>query len=160
MHSEIDQFDLKILDVLQNEGLIAAAKVAEQVGLSESACLVRIRRLKKQRIVSGAHARLDLSRLGSHVIVLTWVSLEDDRDVRLKKFEREVLKFQEIIECNFVTGPYDYLLRTVTQDFDAYVKIINTLRARDENISNYESCIRTREIRNEKPSVVSLFSKT
>src|SRR3990167_10487517 len=78
-YSALDRLDLKILAILQAQGRVTNQALAEQVGLSASACLARVRRLEAAGLIQGYHARLDIERIRPTVTVFGEVTLKSHR---------------------------------------------------------------------------------
>lgn len=120
LSEELDAIDTRILDLLQQDASLSIADIAEKVGLSSSPCWRRIERLKKAGIITGQVTLLDRERLGLTFEVIASAKLQLPTRENLEKFEREVLKWPEVVDCATVTGASDYMLRVVTTDMHAY----------------------------------------
>ncbi|KZM48154.1 Lrp/AsnC family transcriptional regulator [Labrenzia sp. OB1] len=112
----LDRLDRKILDVLQSDGRIANADLAERVGLSASACLRRMRALEEAGIIEKYVALLDQRKLGRRMDVFVEISLTGQSRETLENFEREVARSDEIMECFLMAGDADYILRLTAED--------------------------------------------
>src|SRR5688572_18905602 len=84
----LDSFDLKILDALQKNARIANSKLALEVGLSESACFNRVKKLEKDRVISGYTMVLNKAAISSYIIVYAHVNLESHKYASCSKFEQ------------------------------------------------------------------------
>ena len=80
-------------------------------------------------------------------IFFTSVWLDRDRPFDLQTFEAQVVAVPEIIECHYITGSVDYILRAVTQDFDTYIGIMDRLRNENANICRWETSALVREVK-------------
>ncbi|GAB4520482.1 MAG: Lrp/AsnC family transcriptional regulator [Roseibium sp.] len=117
MHNvKLDRLDRKILTVLQEDGRIANADLAERVGLSASACLRRTRALEEAGIIENYVALLDQKKLGRHMDVFVEISLTGQSRETLENFERAVARSEEIMECFLMAGDADYILRLSAED--------------------------------------------
>ena len=85
-----DKLDLRILNELRFDGRIANADLAARVGLSESACLRRVRRLEEQGYIERYTAKLSLAKLGWGMSVMVRITLKSQADRELRAFERAV----------------------------------------------------------------------
>ncbi|POF28621.1 DNA-binding Lrp family transcriptional regulator [Roseibium marinum] len=112
----LDRLDRKILDVLQSDGRIANADLAEQVGLSASACLRRMRALEEAGIIEKYVALLDQRKLGRRMDIFVEISLTGQSRETLENFERAVARSGEIMECFLMAGDADYILRLTAED--------------------------------------------
>ena len=88
----IDKFDLKILAHLQREGRCSNVELAYAVGLSQSPCLVRTKRLQQLGVIRGYGADTALEKLGEHVIAFSEVTISSHRRHDFRKFEEAAAK--------------------------------------------------------------------
>ncbi len=119
---ERDDYDLKILDALQENGRLTNHELAEQVGLSASPCWRRVKRLEAEGAIRGYQAVLDQRRLGLGVTVFVSVSIERNDTAAHRAFEQAVLGRPEIVACHIVGGQHDFLLQVVAEDLDGYAE--------------------------------------
>lgn len=126
---KIDRINLRLLSVLQREGRITNHALADRVGLSPSACLERVRKLKNEGVLRGYQARIDLDRVCLSVTVITTVKLHDHRREHMDRFERAVRALPEVVECHQVSGVFDYMLRVVCRDMRRYQALSDELIA-------------------------------
>lgn len=159
-NTKLDRIDLRILSQLQKQGRITNVELADAVGLSPSPCLVRVKRLEKAGYIAGYGARIQLQKLGDVQIVFTEVTLDDHRREDFAKFEAAIRPVDEIVECHFASGGYDYLLKFVTRSVGHYQSVIEDLLERDIGIEKYFSyiIIKTTFVKSEYP-LESLFKK-
>lgn len=123
----IDQIDLKILAALQAEGRITNQSLADQVGLSASACHARVKRLEKEGYISGYQALLKPEKLGRPLTVFALVALERHGRQGLKAFEAHLRTIPEITECIELSGQWDYLIRFVAKDIESYQALTESM---------------------------------
>jgi Lrp/AsnC family leucine-responsive transcriptional regulator len=120
---ELDRIDQQILALLQKDGRLTNAALAEQVHLSASACLRRVQRLEQEGVIAGYTAVLDPAALGRATSVFVEVSLNSQREDALEAFERAVRDCPEIAECHLMSGGSDYLLRVAVANTQEYERI-------------------------------------
>ncbi|MGA8864897.1 MAG: Lrp/AsnC ligand binding domain-containing protein [Gallionella sp.] len=108
---ELDRIDRKILSVLQKDARISITDLAEQVSLSVTPCSERIKRMEKERVILGYHARLDPDALELSLLVFVEIKLAAKSGVIFDKFKQEIVKVPNILECHLVSGDYDYLVK-------------------------------------------------
>jgi len=116
----LDAVDLKILRLLQDDGRMSLADLADKVGLSASPCLRRVRILEKSGVIARYVAVLDQRAVGLPVSVFVSVKLEKQREELLERFAKTIARWPEVLECYLMTGPRDYWLRVVVPDLAAY----------------------------------------
>jgi len=144
---KLDKIDLKILKILQLEGRITKAALAERVGLSPSPCWDRLKKLEKAGLIDGYHADINLKKLASNVTVFVSAELADHTAASFRAFENAVQKYDEIIACWALGGGFDYLLQIVTVDIDAYQKLIDEMLDARIGLSRYYTYVVTKPVK-------------
>ncbi len=123
----LDSIDLKILAALQAEGRLTNQKLADQVGLSASACHTRVRRLETEGFITGYRAVLKPEKLGRPLTVFALIALERHGRQGLRDFEAHLTALPEVVECTELSGQYDYMVRFVAPDVEAYQALTERL---------------------------------
>jgi DNA-binding Lrp family transcriptional regulator len=124
---DCDAIDLKILQILQEDGRIKFRDLAEKVSLSSSPCLARVRRLETAGIIKGYMAVVDVSKLQSHIEIYTEVSLVQQGNHRQAAFVQDVRARPELVELLEISGRCDYLARFACRSLSEYQVIIDHL---------------------------------
>lgn len=118
---KLDRIDRRILDCLQKDGGLSNQELAEQVGLSPSPCLRRVKALEEAGVILRRVTLLDRKRLGLSLTVILNIGMDRHTPERFEKFEETVAGYPEVQECYLVTGQAaDYQLKVVVPDMDAY----------------------------------------
>ncbi|WP_343629463.1 Lrp/AsnC ligand binding domain-containing protein [Roseateles sp.] len=123
---DLDKIDLRILRVLQLDGRISNQKLAEEVHLSPTAVLERVKRLTRDGYILGYEARLNPAKLGAQMLVFIEILLDRTVHDVMDNFRAAVQSRPEILECHLVAGGFDYLLKTRVADMTAYREFIGT----------------------------------
>ena len=108
---ELDRLDRKILDVLQREGRISLTELAERVGLSTSPCTERVRRMERDGVITGYHARLNPEALGRGLLVFVEITLSSKSSEVFRKMRDELMLEPRVLECHLVSCSFDYLVK-------------------------------------------------
>lgn len=116
----MDKLDKKILELLQKDGALTAAEVADRVGLSKAPCWRRIKRLQEAGVIKQTVALLDATALNVGTTVFVTLKTANHSAVWFEKFVRAVREIPEVIEIYRMSGEVDYLMRVVVPDIDAY----------------------------------------
>ena len=119
----IDKIDRTILKLLQKDGRLSNVELADRVGLSESACLRRVRMLEQSGIIDRYVMLIDQAAIGKPGNVFVRVTLEGQQKEKLQEFEKAVVAVPEVMECYLMSGDFDYLLRVITKDNSDYVRV-------------------------------------
>jgi len=127
---ELDTIDRKILNLLQAEGRMTNADLAERIHLSPSACLRRVRRLEDEGVIDGYVMLVDQAAIGRPAIIFVELTLTSQSEETLAAFEAAVGECTDVMECYLMSGDADYLLRVVaenTADYERVHKILARL---------------------------------
>jgi Lrp/AsnC family transcriptional regulator, leucine-responsive regulatory protein len=116
----MDDIDEAILEVLERDGRISNAELAERVGLSPSPCLRRVRRLEDTGVIRGYRAVIDPNAIRRGLRVFAGVRLARHARADVLAFERAVVQLAEVVHSHHVTGNYDYLLHIEVADLAAF----------------------------------------
>lgn len=144
---ELDRYDRRILEVLQEEGRISNQELAERIGLSASPCLRRVKALEENGLIAGYRALLDAKKLGFTLTVLIQISMDRHTPERFANFEARVGELDEVMECLLITGQdADYLLKAVVRDMDAYQELLLNKITRIEGVSGVHSSFVMRRV--------------
>jgi Lrp/AsnC family leucine-responsive transcriptional regulator len=120
----LDRTDRKILQALIENGRISWRDLAEQVGLSTTPVLRRVKALEDRGLIQGYTAMLDEAQLAGGLSVFVQISLDKQHAGALVKFEEQIKLAPQVMSCFLMTGDFDYLLRVVTpsvQDFELFL---------------------------------------
>ena len=121
---KIDRTDKKILEILQKNAKITNAKLSKQIGLSPAPTLERVRKLESRGIISGYHAKLNMSKIGLSVSTFVMVSLKGHNKKNLQSFLDKIKDVENIVECHHITGNGDFILRIVAEDIESYQELM------------------------------------
>lgn len=146
MEMPLDPIDLRILNELRLEGRIPNAELAARVGLSESACLRRVRRLEDQQYIERYAAKLNLAKLGWGMSVMVRITLKSQADRDLRAFEQAISAVPEINECFLTTGEADYILRVLARDAADIERLHSSVLTKLPGVARVESSFVLREI--------------
>ena len=119
----LDRTDRAILYELQMDGRISNVRLAEQVNLSESACLRRVKLLEEAGVIGGYAMLISQAAVGLPGNVFVEIALNRQRREDQDAFEAALVRVPEVMECYLMSGEYDYLLRVVVADAADYERI-------------------------------------
>jgi Lrp/AsnC family leucine-responsive transcriptional regulator len=120
----LDRTDLHMLAVLQSEGRITNAELAERVSLSPSACLRRLQRLEADRVISGYAAQVDPQAVGLGLQAFVRVQLSKHESAVVEGFVERVNAWDEVVACHALTGAMDYLLHVYVADLADFSRFL------------------------------------
>ena len=123
----IDSLDIAILRELQTDCSRSVQEIGEQVGLSQSPCWRRIRRLEQLGVLGGRVALVSPEKVGLGVTVFVTVRTNQHNEGWLAAFARAIETLPEIVECYRMSGEVDYLLKILAADIPDYDRIYKKL---------------------------------
>jgi DNA-binding Lrp family transcriptional regulator len=142
----MDRFDRLILEALQRDGRISNKQLAQQVHLSESACLRRVRALEEDGMIERYVAMISQSKAGIPGDVLVHIGLHREEQSELAAFEEAVRNIPEVMECYLMTGEFDYLLRVVVADMADFERIHKDELTRLPGVARVNSSVAIRTV--------------
>jgi Lrp/AsnC family transcriptional regulator len=116
----MDKLDRRILELLQHDGELTAAEIADRVGLSKAPCWRRIKKLQEEGVVKKTVALLDARALNVGTTVFVMLKTAKHNEAWFDKFVAAVRDIPEVTEIHRMSGDVDYLMRIVVPDIDAY----------------------------------------
>jgi Lrp/AsnC family leucine-responsive transcriptional regulator len=128
--SSLDATDRKILNLLQSNGRMTNAEVAERVHLSPSATLRRVKRLEEDGVIEAYVALVSPAAIGRSTNVFVEITLNSQSEECIDTFEAAVREAPDIMECYLMSGDFDYLLRVVAADTADFERIHRTCLTR------------------------------
>ncbi len=142
----IDRFDRLILEALQDDGRISNVQLAGRIGLSESACLRRVRALEESGMIRGYVALVNQNEAGLPGNVFVQIGLHREVESELAAFEDAVIAIPEVMECYLMSGEFDYLLRVVVADMADFERIHKTELTRLPGVARVNSSFAIRTV--------------
>jgi Lrp/AsnC family leucine-responsive transcriptional regulator len=142
----MNRFDRLILEALQRDGRISNKQLAQQVHLSESACLRRVRALEEDGMIERYVAMISQSKAGIPGDVLVHIGLHREEQSELAAFEEAVRNIPEVMECYLMTGEFDYLLRVVVADMADFERIHKDELTRLPGVARVNSSVAIRTV--------------
>ena len=125
----MDKTDLDILSHLQSDGRLTNVALAEEIHLSPSPCLRRVKQLEDNGVIEGYHARIDRQKAGFSMTVFVEVRLKSHAGDKHIVFEKAILEMEDIISAHLVSGIADYRLEVVAVDLQDYEQILKALQS-------------------------------
>ena len=123
----MDSIDKKILKLLQSNARMTASEISGIVSLSVPACSERLKKLESSGIIRQYTAIIDSGYLKKTLTAMMFVSLE--RPKFTEKFQEAVNVESDILECHYLAGDFDYLLKIVTENTDTLEKLLNRIKS-------------------------------
>lgn len=137
----LDQFDRKILSLLQADGRLTNNDLSERVNLSPSQCSRRRQRLEDDGFIRGYRAVLDRDRLGFPLVNVISVTLATHNRDNAQRFADLLARLPEVQEAHALTGEMDYILKVVTPDLRSLADFVNGVLLPHESVQHVKTAI-------------------
>ncbi|MHB0774228.1 Lrp/AsnC family transcriptional regulator [Halomonas sp. WWR20] len=137
----MDNLDRRILERLQRDAGVTNQALADEVGLSPSACLKRVRRLREAGIIEREVVLLSPEAMGRCLHIVVEITMERDRKSLYKRFLDRALAASEVKQCYQVTGECDFVLIVTVPDMDAYDRFCDTVLYADDNVRKFRTLL-------------------
>jgi Lrp/AsnC family transcriptional regulator len=144
---KLDKTDLKILQLLQQNANYTIKEMANAINLSITPIHERIKRLQNDGIIEKYMVVLDKKKLGKWLQVHCQVTLDKQTQHNFIDFEESVKNFSEVVECSVVSGGFDYLLKILVEDMEAYNIFYQSKLAVIESVAHINSFFVMKEVK-------------
>ncbi|MBS0481723.1 MAG: Lrp/AsnC family transcriptional regulator [Proteobacteria bacterium] len=147
MHDSLDDFDLRILALVQEDASRTTSEIAEMVGLSQAPCWRRLQRLKDAGFIRAQVALLDRRKMGFNAQIFAQVKLSATGRSNLEDFTAAIREFPEVMDCYVLMGSVDFMLRIVARDIEAYERFFFDKLSRVPGVQEINSNVALSEIK-------------
>jgi Lrp/AsnC family transcriptional regulator, leucine-responsive regulatory protein len=138
-NAKLDQKDLAILKLLQQNARITVKEISDKVHLSTTPVHERIKRMEEAGVIKQYATLVDHSKVKKGLMVICYVSLKQHSKTVGAKFIRAIQEMNEVIECYNISGEFDFMLKVVVENMDAYYDFHVNKLSEVENIGNVQS---------------------
>ena len=138
---KLDATDIRLLKILQRDSNRTVKSLSDELHLSTTPVFERIKKLEREGYIEGYSARLNPKKLGLKQTVFVAITLQGHTRSFLEKFVKQVNEFPEVVACHRVSGTFDYLLKLLVEDIDAYEQFIITKLTLIPYLGNVQSLI-------------------
>ncbi len=145
-NSSLNEIDIRILNRLQANARLTNVELSEQIHLSQSPCLRRVRNLESSGVIKGYVALVNQNAVGLPVSVFVNVRLEKQVEQALEVFEDAVHQWPEVMECYLMTGDSDYLLRVVASDLATYERFLMDKLTKVPSVASINSSFALKQV--------------
>lgn len=136
---KLDQTDKKLLTLLQTDSKQTNKELSNKLNLSVTAIYERVKKLEKEGVIKNYVALLNRKQVEKSFMAHCHVRLTQHSKEYVIKFEREIKKLEEVLECYHISGDYDYILKVLVKDMEAYRDFMVTKLTAIPNIGNTHS---------------------
>jgi DNA-binding Lrp family transcriptional regulator len=135
----LDNKDLAILKLLQENARITVKEISDKVHLSTTPVHERIKRMEESGVIKQYATLVDYAKVKKGLMVICYVSLKQHSKNAGDKFIKTIHELSEVIECYNISGEFDFMLKVVAEDMNAYYDFHVNRLSQIENIGNVQS---------------------
>ncbi len=143
----MDPIDRSILLLLQKDGKITIKEIAERLNLTTTPIFERVKKLERDGYIKSYKAILNRKKIGLQLMAFCNITLNLHQKDFIKKFEKDIQQFPEVVECYHVAGMFDYLIKIYAEDMEQYQDFLSNKLASLENISKVQSSFVMTEVK-------------
>ena len=136
---KLDQKDLAILKLLQQNARITVKEISDKINLSTTPVYERIKRMEETGVIKQYATLVDHAKVKKGLMVICYVSLKQHNKMAGAKFIKTIREMNEVIECYNISGEFDFMLKVVVENMDAYYDFHVNRLSEAENIGNVQS---------------------
>ena len=138
-HVSLDQKNLAILKLLQHNARITVKEISDKVNLSTTPVYERIKWMEETGVIKQYATLIDPAKLNRRLMVIAYVSLKQHNKTAGSKFVKAINEMNEVLECYSISGEFDFMLKIVVEDMNAYYDFHVNRLSEMENIGNVQS---------------------
>ncbi|MBD0822528.1 Lrp/AsnC family transcriptional regulator [Aestuariibaculum marinum] len=142
-----DTTDKKLLEFLQADSKQTNKELANKLNLSVTAVYERIKKLEKEGFISKYVALVNKHQVNKAFVAFCHIKLDKHAQDVVIKFEKEVAKLNEVLECHHISGEYDYLLKVMVEDMTAFREFMVTKLTNINHIGSTHSMFVINEVK-------------
>ncbi len=122
-------------------------ELADTVGLTVTPCIERVRRLERDGVITGYHARVNPAALDAALLVFVEISMSSKSERTFEDFRREVLCVPQVLECHLVSGDFDYMVKARIKEISQYRNLLGDILLRLPGVTQTRSCVVMEEVK-------------
>lgn len=139
--SALDRFDVALLNIVQENNQLTTEQLADKVGLSATACLRRLKRLRSEGAITADVSLVSPEVSGLRVTSIVLVALEREQLHLLEDFKKRIKAHPEVTQCYYVTGSADFILVVNAPSMEAYGAFTERAFFGDKNIKSFQTFV-------------------
>jgi len=144
----LDNNDIRILQLLQENAQLTLKEISSKINLSMTPTHDRIKRLENEGVIEKYVTILNKKMLGNPMTVYCNITLDKQQKNHFEEFEKAIKQFPEVIECSVVSGNYDYLLKVIAKNMEAYNDFYQKKLSDLQSVAHISSSFVMSEVKN------------
>ena len=143
----LDNYDHKILKLLQADGRMTITDLSDQIGLSKTPCLNRVKKLETKGYIRGYRAVINHELVDDNHIAFVQIKMDDTKTQALNAFNNAIKEIPEVVQCHLIASHFDYLLKVRTNNMESYRKVLGEKISALPHVQNSSTFVVMQEIK-------------
>ena len=143
----LDNYDRKILKLLQGDGRITITALSDQIGLSKTPCLNRVKKLETKGYIRGYRAVINHELVDDNHIAFVQIKMDDTKTQALNAFNAAIKEIPEVVQCHMIASHFDYLLKVRTNNMESYRKVLGEKISALPHVQNSSTFVVMEEVK-------------
>jgi Lrp/AsnC family leucine-responsive transcriptional regulator len=143
----LDNYDHKILKLLQADGRMTITDLSDQIGLSKTPCLNRAKKLETKGYIRGYRAVINHELVDDNHIAFVQIKMDDTKTQALNAFNNAIKEIPEVVQCHLIASHFDYLLKVRTNNMESYRKVLGEKISALPHVQNSSTFVVMQEIK-------------
>lgn len=143
----LDNYDHKILKLLQADGRMTITKLSDQIGLSKTPCLNRVKKLETKGYIRGYRAVINHDLVDDNHIAFVQIKMDDTKTQALNAFNAAIKEIPEVVQCHMIASHFDYLLKVRTNNMESYRKVLGEKISALPHVQNSSTFVVMEEVK-------------
>ncbi|MEA5459959.1 Lrp/AsnC family transcriptional regulator [Arcicella sp. LKC2W] len=144
----IDKTDIRILQLLQENAQFTLKEISQKINLSMTPTHDRIKRLENEGVIEKYVTILNKKMIGNPLTVYCSISLDKQQKNHFEEFEEAIKQFPEVIECSVISGSFDYMIKVIAKDMEAYNEFYQKKLSDLQSVAHISSSFVMSEVKN------------
>lgn len=138
---KLDNIDYQIIDMLQQDGRMTIRDMAQQLNLSTTPIFNRIKRLEQEGVIERYVAQINPKKVDKGLFAFVHISIKEHSKEAVDSIVGQVTSFPEVLECHYVTGGADFVLKVLVKNMEEYNKFVTEKLFTVKNIGKIDSLL-------------------
>ena len=143
----LDNYDHKILKLLQSDGRMTITELSDHIGLSKTPCLNRVRKLETKGYIRGYRAVINHDLVDDNHIAFVQIKMNDTKTQALNAFNSAIKEIPEVVQCHMMASHFDYLLKVRTDNMESYRKVLGEKISALPHVQNSSTFVVMEEVK-------------
>jgi len=143
----LDNYDRKILKLLQGDGRMTITELSDQIGLSKTPCLNRVKKLETKGYIRGYRAVINHELVDDNHIAFVQIKMDDTKTQALNAFNAAIKEIPEVVQCHMIASHFDYLLKVRTNNMESYRKVLGEKISALPHVQNSSTFVVMEEVK-------------